>query len=338
VTAVAEGEIAGSEVMLSVEDLVVRYTSRDHSGVRAVDRVSFEVLRGETVGLVGESGCGKSSAAKAILQLIPVAGGSVRLDGVELTQLKPSAMRPLRGRLQMIFQDPISSLNPRRRVRDIVAEGLVITGGRLSEHDRQRVDQMLSDVGLDPETVGDRRPRQLSGGQCQRVSIARALMMDPALLVCDEPVAALDVSIQAQVLNLLRDIVARSNVSLLFISHDLGVVRYVCDRVVVMYLGRLCEVSDVDSLFSVPRHPYTRLLLDSIPDPVVDRARSLSSSRRQEEMPSLHNPPSGCRFRTRCAFAQERCAAEEPSMRAVGPGSYVACHFAEEIAAASGPT
>jgi peptide/nickel transport system ATP-binding protein len=231
----------------------------------------------------------------------------------------------LRPKLQMIFQDPISSLNPRRRIPDIVGDPLVVWG-RAAERERI-VPEVLSAVGLDPDQVADRRPHQFSGGQCQRVSIARALVLEPEVLICDEPVSALDVSVQAQILNLLEDMKARYGLTLVFIAHDLGVVRNISDRVAVMYLGKICELGETEELFDDPTHPYTRLLVSSIPSmETVTGADIEKADRGRGEMPSPINPPSGCRFRTRCPLASERCAAEVPEMREVRPGRFVACH------------
>jgi peptide/nickel transport system ATP-binding protein len=312
--------------LLRVEDLVVEFLV-GHLGdrVHAVSGVSIDMVEGETLGLVGESGCGKSTAARAVLQLPPPQSGSVRFDGVELTSLGSEALRRMRPRLQMIFQDPISSLNPRRRVRDIVREGLDIwqVGERPGRN--AKVDEVLSAVGMDPANA-DRHPHEFSGGQCQRISIARAVVTEPKLLICDEPVSALDVSVQAQILNLLEDMKGRYGLTLVFIAHDLAVVKNVSDRVLVMYLGKMCEVGSPDDLYAQPSHPYTGALLAAIPvpDPSVrpDAERVLGG-----EVPSPIHPPSGCRFRTRCPKAQERCAVEEPILRPIGVNHYVACHF-----------
>ncbi len=309
--------------LLSVNDLVVEYpTSR--GTVHAVSNVSLAVEKGETLGLVGESGCGKSTLGRAILQLRPPTAGRVTFDGVELTTLAPAAMRRMRRRLQLVFQDPIASLNPRRRVGDIVAEPLVIAGLADRNARAQRVHDTLAAVGLDPDLVLDRRPHEFSGGQCQRICVARALILEPELIVCDEPVSALDVSIRAQIINLLEDMKARYGLTLLFIAHDLAVVKAVSDRVAVMYLGRICEVGPAETLFADPAHPYTRLLLDAIPvpDPSVRPAENVTVG----EPPSPIAPPSGCRYRTRCPRADARCAAEVPPLRQVAPGRLVACH------------
>jgi peptide/nickel transport system ATP-binding protein len=314
-----------NDVVLRLEDLVVEFPAGGGQTVHAVSGISLEVRRGETLGLVGESGCGKSTTGRAIMQLPKPTSGSVVFEGRDITTLSHRELRELRPQLQMIFQDPISSLNPRRRIPDIVGDPLVVWGRR---HERaQVVPEVLSAVGLDPEQVADRRPHQFSGGQCQRVSIARALVLEPKVLICDEPVSALDVSVQAQILNLLEDMKRRYGLTLVFIAHDLGVVRNISDRVAVMYLGRICELGGTEDLFDNPVHPYTRLLVSSIPSmETVTRADIEKADRGRGEMPSPVNPPSGCRFRTRCPLATEQCAAEVPEMREVKPGRFAACH------------
>ena len=321
----------GADPLLRVEHLVVEFEQRGGRRVHAVSDVSFDVLRGETLGLVGESGCGKSSTGRAVIQLPPPTSGAVRLGDVDLTQLAPQELRRRRAKLQMIFQDPISSLNPQRKVRDIVAEGLDISGGHDADARRAKVDETLTAVGLDPEVVGDRRPRQFSGGQAQRICIARAVAIDPDILICDEPVSALDVSVQAQILNLLEDMKVRYGLTMLFIAHDLAVVKNVSDRIAVMYLGKLCEVAPADDLWDHPAHPYTKALLASIPEP--DPEIPVSPDQLAGELPSPLDPPSGCRFRTRCPRAADVCAVEEPVMRELRPGHFVACHFPYEPAA-----
>ncbi|MFN8025116.1 MAG: oligopeptide/dipeptide ABC transporter ATP-binding protein [Acidimicrobiia bacterium] len=313
------------EALLRVEDLVVEFHA-EGGKVQAVSGISLDVVEGETLGLVGESGCGKSTTGRAIMQIIRPSGGSVRFEGTELTKLRGSALRRIRPRLQMIFQDPISSLNPRRKVGSIVSEGLDIWGVGDSASRSQKVDEVLDAVGLDPATAKDRRPHQFSGGQCQRISIARAVVTEPKVIICDEPVSALDVSVQAQILNLLEDMKARYGLTLVFIAHDLAVVKNVSDRVAVMYLGKLCEIGTPDLLYSQPAHPYTAALLSAIPEPDPDR-HDEEPSLLKGEIPSNTNPPSGCRFRTRCPRAEERCEMEEPTVRQVALGQYVACHF-----------
>ena len=313
------------EVLIQVEDLVVEFRAARKRTVKAVSGISLDVKAGETLGLVGESGCGKSTVARSLIQLPPPKSGSVVVNGVELTDLSEQELRPHRTQLQMIFQDPISSLNPRRRVADIVAEPLRVWGPHDEQEQIEIVDRMLHAVGLDPEVARDKRPHEFSGGQCQRISIARSLVLGPKVLICDEPVSALDVSVQAQILNLLRDLKAEYGLTLVFIAHDLAVVKNVSDRVAVMYLGKLCEVAEPDKLFSNAAHPYTALLLESIPEP--DPAVAIDVSLDQAgEIPSSIDPPSGCRFRTRCPQASERCTNEEPQMREVSADHYVACH------------
>ena len=313
-----------AEVVLRVENVVVEFKS-GHQRVHAVSGVSFDVHKGETLGLVGESGCGKSTVGRTIAQVQPPTSGRVSYRGQDLGALSNRELRAVRTKLQMIFQDPISSLNPRRRVRDIVAEPLVIWKRGTKAEQTERVRSMLESVGIDPESASDRRPLEFSGGQCQRISIARALMTEPELLICDEPVSALDVSIQAQILNLLADLRARFDLTMLFIAHDLAVVKNVSDRVAVMYLGKLVEIAGSDELYRSPAHPYTEALLAAIPEPDPD----IRSDRPPltGELPSPLNPPSGCRFRTRCPYAKERCAAEEPLLREIAPRHWVACHF-----------
>lgn len=313
------------DTLLRVRDLVVEYNGGRGGKVHAVSGVSLDIVRGETLGLVGESGCGKSTVAKAIMQLPPPTSGTVTFEGTDLAGLSPRELRPIRRNLQMIFQDPISSLNPLRKVRKIVAEGLDISGEKTRPQRDAAVDETLRIVGLDPDTAGDRKPHEFSGGQCQRISIARAIVVEPQLVVCDEPVSALDVSVQAQILNLLQDMKARYSLTLLFIAHDLAVVKNVSDRIIVMYLGKICEVADPDRMYATPLHPYTRALLSAIPepDPLVDPGEiSL-----QGELPSPLDPPSGCRFRTRCPKAAEVCETKEPIIREVQANHFVACHF-----------
>ncbi len=310
--------------VLSVKDLVVEFKSGSRR-VQAVSGVSFEVRRGETLGLVGESGCGKSTTGRTLVQVQPPTSGAITFLGQDLAAMSSRQLRQARTKIQMIFQDPISSLNPRRRVKDIVAEPLVIwkRGTRTERADKVR--EMLEAVGIDPDTAGDRRPQEFSGGQCQRISIARALMGEPELLICDEPVSALDVSVQAQILNLLADLKAKFSLTMVFIAHDLAVVKNVSDRVAVMYLGKLVEIASSDELYRSATHPYTEALLASIPEPDPDHASDHIPLKG--ELPSPLDPPSGCRFRTRCPYAQVRCAEEEPLMREVAPGHQVACHF-----------
>ncbi len=311
------------ETILRIENLIVEYASRA-GRVRAVSDVSLDVMGGETVAVVGESGCGKSTLAKAILRLIPSVSGRVMLNGTDLASLTGEALRCARPNIQMIFQDSISSLDPHLRVRELIEQPLKVWGRGSDEERRAKVDELLRSVNLDPEVVGDRKPTEFSGGQCQRISIARALSIEPQVLVCDEPVSSLDVSIQAQILNIIQAMKKRYGLSILFISHDLAVVRAISDRVCVMYMGKVCEVSTPQRLSSAPAHHYTHALVSAvpIPDPTVGRRRAVLEG----EPPSPMSPPSGCRFRTRCPAATEKCAAEEPQLREVAPGQFVACH------------
>ncbi|MFI4931413.1 MAG: ABC transporter ATP-binding protein [Burkholderiales bacterium] len=312
-----------AQALLSVENLVVEYAVHRQT-VHAVSGVSFEVARGETLGLVGESGCGKSSLARAVLRLTDARSGRVRFDGHDITALHGEALRRIRRRIQLVVQDPIASLNPRRRIGDIIAEPLVIAGVSDRAERERRVGAVMHAVGLDPDSVSARRPHEFSGGQCQRVCIARALVLEPQLLVCDEPVSSLDVSIRAQILNLLEQMKARYGLTMLFVAHDLAVVKAVSDRVAVMYLGKLCEIAEAAELFRAPAHPYTATLLAAIPLPDPDAARSRIVP--IGEPPSPVSPPSGCRFRTRCPRADVQCEREVPAMRAVRAGHQVACH------------
>src|SRR3954468_6843519 len=322
-----DAHLRSEDPVLRVENLVVEFPAGRKRRVHAVSDVSFDVQTGETVGLVGESGCGKSTTGRAIVQLPHPTGGTVTFDGQELTRLKGEELRRTRIKLQMIFQDPISSLNPRRRIKDIVAEPLRIWNIGDEASREAKVREVLETVGLDYDTQAHRRPHEFSGGQCQRISIARALVLDPKVIICDEPVSALDVSVQAQILNLLEDMKARYGLTLIFIAHDLAVIKNISDRVVVMYLGRLCEIGTSDELYSNPSHHYTAALLASIPVPNPEVRPGMTNSRLAGDLPSPMNPPSGCRFRTRCPKAQERCAEEEPQMREIAPGHFLACHF-----------
>ena len=301
--------------------------------IKAVDDVSLSIERGDTLGLVGESGCGKSTLGRAILRLYEPTAGRVIFDGQDITHLKESALRPLRRRMQMVFQDPFASLNPRHSVGRIIGEPLRIHSGtdRRSETGA-RVRELLSLVGLPPDAVG-RYPHEFSGGQRQRIGVARAIALNPELLVCDEPVSALDVSIQAQIINLMEELQTELGLTYLFIAHDLAVVRHISDRIAVMYLGKIVEVAPADDLYVNPLHPYTITLLSSIPipDPRVERRRQ--AIRVEGDLPSPANPPAACRFHTRCPFVQPtRCAEDEPLLRSLD-GHFVACHYAEDIKA-----
>lgn len=322
------------EVLLRVENLVMEFPAGRGRKVSAVANISFDVAQGETLGLVGESGCGKSTTGKAVMQLPKPTRGSVRLDGTELTGLSAAELRRYRPQMQMIFQDPISSLNPRRTVTQIVGEPLAIWKRGDAAERTAKVAEVLTAVGVDPVTASERKPHEFSGGQCQRISIARAVITDPQLIICDEPVSALDVSVQAQILNLLEDMKARYGLTLVFVAHDLAVVKNVSDRVAVMYLGKMCEIGPPDTLYDHPAHPYTEALIAAIPlpDPTIDasQVRHLGG-----ELPSPLDPPSGCRFRTRCPRAQELCSSAEPQMQKVGENHYVACHFPLETPVAA---
>lgn len=314
------------EPLLRVFDLVVEFPAGRGRKVHAVSGVSFDLAKGETLGLVGESGCGKSSLARAIMQLPRPTSGRVILGEDDLTTVDPVRLRILRSRFQMIFQDPVSSLNPSRKVGESIEAPLLAMGHCRREVRTRRAKDMMAAVGLDPETHYGRRPHQLSGGQCQRVSIARALMTGPQLLICDEPVSSLDVSVQAQIVNLLREIRRSYGLSVLFIAHDLAVVKNISDRVAVMYLGRVCELAPSADLYATPAHPYTRALLAAVPRP--DPRHPLpETGMLPGELPSPHDPPSGCRFRTRCPQAQALCGEVRPELREIAPGHLVACHY-----------
>jgi peptide/nickel transport system ATP-binding protein len=312
------------EALLRVVDLVVEFPAPRKQVVNAVSGVSFDLDRGETLGIVGESGCGKTTTGRAVMQLEHTTSGSIELSGADLTGLRGEKLRQARRAMQMIFQDPVSSLNPSRRVNDIVREGLEIWGAAQGAFREGWVEDIMESVGLSDPTIGDRRPHEFSGGQCQRICIARALVMDPDVLILDEPVSALDVSVQAQILNLLENLKTKFGLTMLFISHDLAVVKNISDRVMVMYLGKVCEIAETDQLYDNPTHPYTRALLASIPGHTLDLppANQLISG----ELPSPLDPPSGCRFRTRCPRATERCVTDEPILEEIEPGHWIACH------------
>jgi len=332
---------ASAEPLVQVRELVKHFPitqgivfQRKIGAVQAVDGVSFDVRRGETLGIVGETGCGKSTTAKLIMRLLDPTAGEVRFDGQDITHLKGAPLKAVRREMQMIFQDPYSSLNPRKTIGSIIAAPFAIHGLRKGKGERKRaVQELMETVGLNPEHY-NRYPHEFSGGQRQRIGVARAIALKPKLLIADEPVSALDVSIQAQVLNLLRDMQRQLGLTLIFIAHDLSVVRHMCDRVAVMYLGRIVEIGPADELYAFPRHPYTGALLSAVPvaDPSARREdRELLSG----DVPSPANPPSACRFHTRCPKAQERCSIEDPPLQDKGTGTSAACHFPlsrEEVA------
>ena len=334
VASVSRSKPVGNEVLVSVRGLKKHFPvtkgvfRRKVEAVRAVDGVSFDIRRGETLGLVGESGSGKSTIGRTMLQLEKATEGSVVFDGIELVGLAAGALRRTRPRMQMVFQDPHASLNPRMTVSSIVGEPLLEHGKSSSRERQERVEELLGLVGLDP-THANRYPHEFSGGQRQRIGIARAIALNPDFIVCDEPIAALDVSIQAQVVNLMEHLQDLLGLTYLFISHDLGMVRHIADRVAVMYLGHIMELADVDDLYGDPRHPYTRALQSSapVPDPVVEATRVKIIL--EGDIPSPSNPPPGCPFNTRCPDAVDRCHEEIPAWREVAPGHGVACHLAD---------
>ncbi|GHH74736.1 hypothetical protein GCM10018781_42020 [Kitasatospora indigofera] len=320
--------------LLSVRDLVKTFpgrrgrTGRAGPPVRAVDGVSFDLGAGETLGLVGESGCGKSTTGRLVVRLLDPTEGSITLDGQDIGGLGPAGMRPYRKHLQMVFQDPHSSLNPRQTVARIISEPLLVQGASAADA-RRRAAELMDLVGLVPEQL-DRYPHEFSGGQAQRIGIARSLATSPRLVVADEPVSALDVSVQAQVVNLMERLQRELGLAYLFIAHDLSVVKRVCDRVAVMYLGRIVEIGDKHEVYGSPAHPYTRALLSAVPlpDPAAERARERIVL--LGDPPSPADPPSGCTFHPRCPKAQERCRTEQPLLRIAGPGTrQAACHFPE---------
>ena len=324
--------------MLEVRNLQVHFPikkglvfDRTVGAVRAVDGVDLTIPRSTTLGLVGESGCGKSTVGKAILRLVPLTAGTVTFDNLELSALQNEELRKARRHVQMIFQDPYASLNPRQNVESIITEPIRTHQLRTGAAVHQRVNELLDSVGL-PRGAASRYPHEFSGGQRQRIGIARALAAEPDLIIADEPVSALDVSIQAQVINLLADLQEQLGLTYLLISHDLAVVRHISDTVAVMYLGAIVETAPAEALYTNPRHPYTLALLSAVPvpDPVVEDSRHRMVL--QGDLPSPANPPSGCRFHTRCIYAQSRCEQERPVLREIEPGHQVACHFAEDIA------
>ena len=328
--------INNNNVLLRVENLMMHFPirrgvfQRQVGAVRAVDGISFEVKRGETLGLVGESGCGKSTTGRTILQLYKPTAGEVEFEGADLVHLKGEQMRQMRRKIQMIFQDPYASLNPRMTVGQLVGEPLMVhsvaTGAEITE----RVTHLLELVKLNP-AFATRYPHEFSGGQRQRIGVARALALQPSFVICDEPISALDVSIQAQVVNLLEELQEQFNLTYLFIAHDLSMVKHISDRIAVMYLGVIVELATRDELHAKPLHPYTQALLSAvpIPDPIADAKRERIILKG--DVPSPANPPSGCRFRTRCPYAEGVCAESRPDFREIRPGHFVACFFAERF-------
>lgn len=318
--------------LVKIENLVKHFPiykgllQRQVGAVHAVDGISFDILAGETFGLVGESGCGKSTAGRTILRLYEPTSGKITFDNVEIQQLSTDAMRKLRKRMQMIFQDPYASLNPRMTVREIIAEPAVEHGIITWKQSDAFVAELLQTVQLNPAFVR-RYPHEFSGGQRQRIGIARSLSLQPDFIICDEPISALDVSVQAQIVNLLEELQARMGITYLFIAHDLAMVRHISNRVGVMYLGSLVEMATCDDLYDHPFHPYTRALLSAVPVPDAAVEKKRQRIILKGDVPSPVNPPSGCRFRTRCPQAVDRCAAERPEWHEIAAGHYVACHF-----------
>ena len=326
----------GEDLVLDVRNLCKEFpveqgvlSSRLAGKVSAVQDVSFSIKRGETLGLVGESGCGKSTTARCIMRLQDLTSGEVLFNGSDVSKYKGKAFKDYRRKVQYVFQDPYASLNPRMTISEIISEPMVIHGTMKDRNEReQHVRQLLELVGLNPEHAS-RYPHEFSGGQRQRIGIARAFAMRPELIICDEPVSALDVSIQAQVLNLLKELQAKTGTTYLFIAHDLSVVQYISDRVAVMYLGNLVEISGWKGLYNTPYHPYTQSLLSAVPVPDPDVQRARERIVLPGDPPSPINPPSGCRFHTRCPIAKDICSKEKPALRKVGEDHYCACHFAE---------
>jgi oligopeptide transport system ATP-binding protein len=309
---------------------------RRHTGnVKAVDGISFDIMEGETLGLVGESGCGKSTVGRALLRLYEVTGGSVRIGGVDVASLAPEALRKTRPAMQMVFQDPQASLNPRMTLAQIIGEPLDEHTDWTRERKLERIYELMDQVGLN-RRFANRFPHEFSGGQRQRIGIARALALNPRFIVCDEPIAALDVSIQAQVVNLLEDLQDRLGLTYLFISHDLSMVRHIADRVAVMYLGQIAELSPRDALYSRPLHPYAEALLSAVPEPDPNVESTRKRIILTGDVPSPANPPQGCNFCTRCPRVIARCRIEEPKLTEVEPGRFVACHLVPSLTA--GPT
>ncbi len=313
-----------SAPLLSLRDVQVRFNTAA-GVVQAVSGVSLDLAVGETLGLVGESGCGKSTLGKAIMRLVPVAGGEIRVEGTDIAPLEKTALNAMRRKVQMIFQDPYGSLNPRSTVGRSIAQPMVVAGWT-ADAIAERVETLLGWVGL-PSDARQRFPHEFSGGQRQRIGIARALALSPKLIICDEPVSALDVSVRAQVINLLEDLKSKFGVSYLFISHDLSVVEHIADRVAVMYLGTLVEVGGRDQIWRTPQHPYTKALIEAAPVANPKLARTRRRTVLQGELPSPIDPPAGCPFHSRCPLAETRCRSEKPALRKTASGALAACHF-----------
>lgn len=326
---------SNSTSLVEVENLKQYFQIRNHLGeksyVKAVDDVTFDIFKGETLGLVGESGSGKTTLGRSMLKIYEPTSGTVKIDGVDITKFNGAQLLPYRKKMQYIFQDPYASLDPRMTVSDIVGEAIDIHKLATSKKDRaDKIRELLSLVGLNTEHAS-RYPHEFSGGQRQRIGIARAIAVEPEFIVCDEPVSALDVSIRAQIINTLEEMQERLNLTYLFISHDLGVVRHTCDRVGVMYLGHIVELVESEELYKKPLHPYTQALLTAIPQPNPDTAKNRNRIILKGEIPSPVNPPSGCKFRTRCPYAKDICAEKVPQLIDYGSGHYAACHFAGKL-------
>jgi len=327
---------AESDILVKVQNLKKYFpihkgvlVQRVVGNVKAVDDVSFDIIRGETLGLVGETGCGKTTVGRTLLRLYEPTSGNVYFEGVDLMKLTESGMRSFRSRMQMIFQDPYASLNPRMTVGSIISAPLDVHGVPNGKGKRERIEELLDMVGLNPEFV-NRYPHEFSGGQRQRIGIARALAVNPDLVVCDEPISSLDVSIQAQVVNLLEDLQQQLGLTYLFIAHDLSMVRHISDRMAVMYLGKIMELADRNEIYLRPLHPYTQALMSAVPVPDPDIAETRQRVILEGDLPSPSNPPVGCNFNTRCPFVKDICLQEEPQYMELQPGHWVACHFADQ--------
>ncbi|WP_319371837.1 dipeptide ABC transporter ATP-binding protein [uncultured Ilyobacter sp.] len=329
-------DIKKEDILLEVKNLKKYFKSKKGffgnkiQHVKAVDDVSFYIKKGETFGLVGESGCGKSTTGRTLIRLYDVTGGNIIFDGQDISGLKEKDLIPFRKKIQMIFQDPYASLNTRMTVADIVGEPLDIHGIAKGQERQNRIYELLEKVGLSKDHAS-RYPHEFSGGQRQRIGIARALAVDPEFIICDEPISALDVSIQAQVVNMLEDLQKELGLTYLFIAHDLSMVKHISDRIGVMYLGKMVEVAESDELYEKPAHPYTRALLSSIPIPDPELNAQMEREILEGDVPSPLNPPSGCRFRTRCKYVKDICSQEEPILQEVAPGHMAACHFAKDF-------